>query len=215
MTEGTGRSIYEAFATERLVIRTFEDTDADMELYFGLFTLEVEALGAPWLLLPPSQGRLAANIKKFKDNQLLRTFICLREQNEGSKVPKAGTPIGYLAMTIPSMERRLSQREVEMAIILHDDYQGKGYGPEALKWAVDWTFRSTTIHRVMLRSAEWNSYAPRAWEKVGFVREGRAREAAWHEGRFWDVISWSMLEHEWDVSKGALRHKETKLVANE
>lgn len=37
----------------------------------------------------------------------------------------------------------------------------------------------------------------RLYQKLGFVLEGREREAVWHEGRFWDGIEYSMLEGEW------------------
>ena len=35
------------------------------------------------------------------------------------------------------------------------------------------------------------------YKKLGFVEEGRHRDAHFHDRRFWDMISYSMLESEW------------------
>ena len=35
------------------------------------------------------------------------------------------------------------------------------------------------------------------WTVVGFVTEGRAREAIWRDGRWWDELHMSVLEPEW------------------
>lgn len=43
----------------------------------------------------------------------------------------------------------------------------------------------------------WNSGALRLYEKIGFKIEGRSRQALWHEGAWWDLIEFGMLEGEW------------------
>lgn len=49
----------------------------------------------------------------------------------------------------------------------------------------------------LLGAFEFNDGAVRLYKKLGFVLEGREREAIWHEGRFWDGIEYSMLQREW------------------
>ena len=43
----------------------------------------------------------------------------------------------------------------------------------------------------------FNERAIRSYRSVGFVVEGRAREAIWREGRWWDEISMSILDGDW------------------
>ena len=43
----------------------------------------------------------------------------------------------------------------------------------------------------------FNELAIRAYQRVGFVHEGRSREAIWRDGRWWDEIHMSVLEPEW------------------
>jgi hypothetical protein len=43
----------------------------------------------------------------------------------------------------------------------------------------------------------FNERAIRAYRKAGFTIEGRAREAIWRDGQFWDELAMSVLEDEW------------------
>ena len=78
----------------------------------------------------------------------------------------------------------------------HDAW-GKGYGGEATMLMVDHAFTSLNLHRVALSVFAFNERAIRSYARVGFVNEGRAREAIWRDGRWWDEIHMSVLEPEW------------------
>ena len=62
---------------------------------------------------------------------------------------------------------------------------------------VDHAFGSLGLHRVALSVFAFNERAIRAYLRVGFVTEGRAREAIWRDGRWWDELHMSVLEPEW------------------
>ena len=44
---------------------------------------------------------------------------------------------------------------------------------------------------------EFNERAIRAYQRCGFVVEGRARESIFREGRWWDELAMSVLESDW------------------
>jgi RimJ/RimL family protein N-acetyltransferase len=77
------------------------------------------------------------------------------------------------------------------------DQWGHGYGTEATRMMLGHAFTSMGLHRVGLAVFEFNERAIRSYEKVGFVVEGRARDAINRDGRYWDEIDMSMLESEW------------------
>jgi RimJ/RimL family protein N-acetyltransferase len=77
------------------------------------------------------------------------------------------------------------------------DAWGHGYGTEATQLMIDHAFGGLGLHRVALSVFSFNERAIRAYRSVGFVIEGRAREAIWREGRWWDEISMSLLDTDW------------------
>ena len=80
---------------------------------------------------------------------------------------------------------------------IQSEYQGKGYGTEAIQWALNWAFQMAGLHRVNVACFEYNPGAARLYEKLGFVLEGRKRQALWFHGRWWDLIELGVLEGEW------------------
>jgi RimJ/RimL family protein N-acetyltransferase len=77
------------------------------------------------------------------------------------------------------------------------DCWGRGYGTEATELMLDHAFAHLGLHRVALSVFAFNERALRSYRKVGFVVEGRAREAIWRDGRYWDEIHMSVLEVDW------------------
>ena len=86
----------------------------------------------------------------------------------------------------------------------HDAW-GHGYGGEATTLMVDHAFTSLGLHRVSLSVFAFNERAIRSYARVGFVSEGRAREAIWRDGRWWDEIHMSVLEPEWRAARWQAR----------
>ena len=82
------------------------------------------------------------------------------------------------------------------------DVWGQGYGTEATALMLEHAFTRLSLHRVALSVFAFNERAIRSYEKAGFAVEGRAREAIWRSGRFWDEITMSVLEQEWRSRNG-------------
>ena len=64
-------------------------------------------------------------------------------------------------------------------------------------------FGGLGLHRIALSVFAFNERAIRAYQSVGFVIEGRAREAIWRDGRWWDEISMSLLDSDWAARRRA------------
>ena len=82
------------------------------------------------------------------------------------------------------------------------DCWGRGYGSEATALMLEHAFGVLGLHRIALSVFEFNERAIRAYRRLGFVPEGRARDAIWRDGRFWDEILMSILEDEWRLVRG-------------
>jgi RimJ/RimL family protein N-acetyltransferase len=80
---------------------------------------------------------------------------------------------------------------------------GHGFGTEAAELMLAHAFTRLGVHRVALSVFAFNERAIRSYQKAGFVIEGRAREAVWRDGRYWDEIHMGILAPEWQARQGA------------
>ena len=90
-----------------------------------------------------------------------------------------------------------------VGIALLRPHLGRGYGTDAMRLIVGYGFREVGLHRVQLGVYAYNARAIAAYRKAGFVEEGRQREAVYHDGRWYDDVQMSILEHEWHERRSA------------
>ncbi len=94
-------------------------------------------------------------------------------------------------------------RNAFIRIAIHQPaYQSKGYGSEALLLMLDYGFGILNLHRIELNVFAYNERALRAYEKLGFQREGVQRQALYYDHRYHDSILMSMLACEYREKYG-------------
>ena len=64
---------------------------------------------------------------------------------------------------------------------------------------LDHAFGTLNLHRIALSVFSFNERAIRSYRSCGFVVEGRAREAIWRDGQWWDEVSMSVLKSDWEA----------------
>jgi ribosomal-protein-serine acetyltransferase len=75
--------------------------------------------------------------------------------------------------------------------------QGRGIVTWCCAAMLDYLFGELGLHRVEIRCATGNTRSCAIPERLGFIREGVAREAEWVNDRWLDLVVWSMLAREW------------------
>ena len=89
-------------------------------------------------------------------------------------------------------------RLAELGILIGEKNEwNKGYGTEVMQLLLRFGFDTLNLNRIWLRVYENNPRAVRAYEKAGFIEEGRQRQANYADGRYYDVIQMSALRDEW------------------
>ncbi|MFN3742271.1 MAG: GNAT family N-acetyltransferase [Anaerolineales bacterium] len=78
------------------------------------------------------------------------------------------------------------------------DLWNQGYGSETVHLLCRHGFDTLNLHRIYLHVYDYNLRAIRAYEKCGFVKEGRLREARYTDGKYYDVWIMSILRSEWE-----------------
>jgi diamine N-acetyltransferase len=73
----------------------------------------------------------------------------------------------------------------------------QGYGSDAMHLLLRHGFNTLNLNRVALDVYATNLRAIRSYEKVGFVHEGRRRQAIYKDGEYVDILQMSVLRQEW------------------
>lgn len=92
-----------------------------------------------------------------------------------------------------------TNRKAGFRIALHSPaYLNKGYGPEAVRLAMQFAFERLDLNRLQLEVFSHNKRALKAYEKAGFKREGTVREALYMNKQYSDEIIMGILKREYE-----------------
>jgi ribosomal-protein-serine acetyltransferase len=75
--------------------------------------------------------------------------------------------------------------------------QGRGVITRSCEVLLEYLFGELGLHRVVIQCGVGNTRSCAVPRRLGFTREGAAREAEWVNDRWVDLVVWSMLAEEW------------------
>ena len=112
--------------------------------------------------------------------------ICLKDTDEA---------IGRIY--ISNINDHYDSLDISRIYIADTTCRGKGYGEEALKLALKWSFEEKGMQRVTLDHFSDNVIANSLYRKVGFIPEGTMRNCGKKNGKYVDLCLMSMLRDEY------------------
>ncbi|KAI9713986.1 MAG: hypothetical protein M1820_000716 [Bogoriella megaspora] len=212
--------------SDRLVYRAIEDNEEDRTFLQNAILSDplTYALAYPEAFKPqPKQYSTNEIARHNARNRLLAVTICLpgssrellseddrkkletmeKEKSSDSKAPEPPElfPIGMLNLRNDDPATQ-HHRNAGLGMVISKPYQGKGYGSEALNWTIDWAFKFGGLHRVTVHCYSFNTKALKMYERLGFVKEGSQREAAWFNRGWHDILVYGFLESDWERLRG-------------
>ncbi|KAM3470370.1 hypothetical protein MY8738_009776 [Beauveria namnaoensis] len=207
-------SFRSVFESERLIYEAFDSADEDTKkfLYHQMaMDPAIRGLDSIQSFGPLSKTSYYESLSQWKNN-LLSVIICLKPDNwdelaedyQRAEHTKAlrGVPIGMMCLaTGPASLAH--HRRAGLGMSVGVAWQGRGYGTEALRWLAGWTFAYGNMHSLFLQASSLNTKALHVYKKVGFVEDGRQREAVYMAGRWFDVVHMSILEQDWRAQQEA------------
>lgn len=170
---------------ERVRLRGLRDEDLPHLARWEMDPARMTTL-SNWVV-PPSEAAAKERIAKWCAND---------KDNAGFAIETLADP-PVLVGAIHLWGARPKDRCATLGIGLVREHTGRGYGTDATHVVVNYAFREMGLHRIQLTVMPFNQAGIRAYEKAGFVEEGRHRDAIWHDGRWYDEVLMSVLEHEW------------------
>ena len=172
--------------TARLRIRSF--TLADAEEYFDLesdpelFNFEITT--------PKTREESDASLLNLLRSDLSPDIQNWREW--AIELKTEGKAIGLICMSYHDLRRRM----LEVGFRVMKEYQGMGYGSEALRGVIEAIFRSTDTHRIFACTDGLNHASQRMMEKAGMKREAHLRENVLIGEDYHDEVIYGVLRRE-------------------
>lgn len=106
-----------------------------------------------------------------------------------------GAPVGLVQLYDVSLENGWAFYFQYMA----PEYRQHVFAAEAALLFVDQVFAQTSLRKIYADVYEYNDLALRSLLNAGCKEEGRFREFAWHDGRYWDCYRLSLSRDDWVV----------------
>ncbi|KAG6138200.1 hypothetical protein E4U38_000593 [Claviceps purpurea] len=222
--------VVNAWRTERLEFIKIDENNEAIKAFLPQVEQDpvVLALASSQVLGPRGEEDMQVHLKAWS-NALLGVAICLREgvdgggnapvgvdgmttnQDDDGKTKRAiqkNTIVGTMCLRGGSTNAQTAQhRTAQMGISFGKQYQGKGYGREAINWMVDWAFRHAGLHTVSLAAASYNPRGIHLYQSMGFRLQGRKKETIYFNRAWYDELDFGMTEWEWEELRGLASSK--------
>ena len=126
----------------------------------------------------------------------------LPERNQKENLPAGyGIVVKGTDKVIGSVDfpRRHEDDVLEIGYILHPDYWGLDYVPEAACALIELGFKELNLHKIELTCFGNNIKSQRVAKKLGFTLEARIRDRKDAQGNHCDSLIYGLLKSEWEV----------------
>ncbi|MCX9156357.1 GNAT family N-acetyltransferase [Niveibacterium sp. 24ML] len=184
-------AVFPQIETARLRLRELVADDVDT-----LFAIHGDAETMRWFGADPLRSRAQAA-------QLVELFASWRTQtNPGVRWGIERKADGALIGTCGLFKWNAAWRSCSLGYELARDMHGAGYMAEALRGALDWGFEHMALNRVEAMIHPNNAASARVVTKLGFLQEGRLREAGFWNGRHHDLDFFALLRSDWVARSG-------------
>ncbi len=183
--ESEGRRVSLPVTTARLTLRRFDNKD--WKGLVELFSDEEFFSAAPMKLDGEEQvTRWLESDSAVKLTTRDAPYVLAVQETDGGKI------IGCLTLSIQDAERL----QAVLNIVIHRNYQRKGYGTEAVRGALNFCLASLPFHRVQAFCDSASQAGCRLLEKAGLRREGEFVRDHKVRGEWASTAAFAMLREE-------------------
>ena len=123
------------------------------------------------------------NRQRYADNEITDFFIF-----EDKKL------VGVIGFNSPDF----ANKSIEIGYWLGKKSTGKGIITKCCQALIDYVFNELQLNRIVIRCATGNKKSQAVPERLGFTKEGTARQAELLHDSFVDLIVYSILKEEWE-----------------
>lgn len=176
------------FDTERLVLREFEESDAEACNEYEREPHVVQYQSFATRTVVESLDYIKESMASARETprSIYDLAVVLRED---------GRLIGRCGLKVTSRD----DREGALWYILHPAHWGRGIIPEAARALLGFGFAELGLHRVIVDCDPANTASIRVAEKLHMRREAHFVENARIKGEWTDSVIFALLDREWNA----------------
>jgi RimJ/RimL family protein N-acetyltransferase len=109
-----------------------------------------------------------------------------------------GEPVG----TISTHDCEPRNGSFSYGVDVAEEHRGRGYAAEGILIVLRYYFEELRYHKAAVGIHSYNAASIRLHEKLGFVLEGRMREAVYTYGQYFDLLWFGMTANEYRMRWG-------------
>ncbi len=132
--------------------------------------------------------RLAIAVEEYQAGRAARFVLQARAEPRAPSSAPATTPTSCAGRSRPATSATRSRAS----------HEGRGLMAEALRATNAWAFEHLRVHRIMANYRPENERSARVLERLGFVREGLARDYLFIDGAWRDHVLTSLANPAFD-----------------
>ncbi|GAB6189317.1 hypothetical protein JCM30566_10560 [Marinitoga arctica] len=87
-----------------------------------------------------------------------------------------------------NIHRERLKKTAKLGVSVLEDFRNKGIATTLIKNHISWCIETPVIHRLELEVFSNNPHAISLYEKLGFIKEGTRKEAAYIDSNYYDII---------------------------
>jgi len=172
---------------KRVILRPFRRSDIS---YFLKWFNDPEVVQYLDMYLPMTEMSEEKFIEEVGTTKARSDVLLVIEMMEGDSTK----PIGNCGL------HQISSKDGDAIfgiIIGEKNYWSKGYGLEAARLIINYGFEQLNLHRISSSAFAFNERSIKLHKRLGFVEEGRLRQATFKNGQYHDRLQFGMLREEW------------------
>ena len=104
---------------------------------------------------------------------------------------KTNAPLGFIDL----FDFDSLNKHAGVSIVLTDEHRGKGYGKEALKLLMDYSFNDLGLHQLYSNVLEDNTASIGLFESVGFEKVGLKKKWRFYKGHYKNEYLFQFINH--------------------
>ena len=166
---------------ELMILRAIEEEDAPiLQQMINDPEIENAVVGFSYPVSLTSQKKWIANLSQ--DNTVR---YAIEVENR---------VVGVISVSSIDLKNRVGNINIKLI----SEARGKGYAMRASKMVIEYCFQELNLNCITANVIERNCDSKKLWEKLGFSIDGILRQRVYKNGKYHNLVSYSLLKEEYD-----------------